>query len=48
MDKVKVTLSLSEDINIKLAELAKENGLNKSSLVTLLVSKLERNRDIFN
>ena len=42
MKKMNVTLSLPTDTNAKLAEFAKENGLTKSALVTLLVSKLEK------
>lgn len=45
--KKKVLLSLPVEVNTKLEELAKENGLNKSALVTMLVKKLEQEGTIF-
>lgn len=47
VEKKKVMLSLPVETNTKLEELARENGLSKSALVTVLIQKLKQEGQIF-
>ena len=42
MNKKKVTFSIQESTNEKLDKLAKETGMNKSIIVSLLIEKLAK------
>lgn len=42
MNKKKVTLSLQESTNEKLDNLAKEMGMTRSTIVSLLIEKLDK------
>lgn len=42
MNKKKVTLSLQESTNDKLNNLAKEMGMTRSTIVSLLIEKLDK------
>lgn len=42
MNKKKVTFSLQESTNEKLDNLAKEMGMTKSTIVSLLIEKLDK------
>lgn len=44
MGKIKVTLSIPEDTNEKLQELAKLNGMTKSGLVNFFDKQIRENR----
>lgn len=48
MNKKKITLSIPEDTNKKLEELAKKHGMTKSGLVNFLINKLEKDGNIYN
>ena len=47
VEKKKVMLSLPVEVNTRLEELARENGLTKSALVTVLIQKLNQEGQIF-
>ena len=47
VEKKKVMLSLPIEVNTRLEELARENGLTKSALVTVLIQKLSQQGQIF-
>ncbi|VGM77963.1 Ribbon-helix-helix protein, copG family [Streptococcus pneumoniae] len=47
MGKIKVTLSIPEDTNEKLQELAQLNGMTKSGLVNFLINKFEKTGDLY-
>lgn len=47
VEKKKVMLSLPVETNTKLEKLARENGLTKSALVTVLIQKLNQEGQIF-
>ena len=47
VEKKKMMISLTDEVNTRLEELARENGLTKSALVTVLIQKLNQEGQIF-